>query len=345
MATGAHGQYLGAVEAVMESTYGTTPTNPVMEWLGYVQSAKNGQKLLTEDIKYLKSSSATTGRPDSHKNVQTGEEVQLDIEYIPQVGNMFVLGTTCPSLFSGAFCNNVTAPYTPEDTIPSYSIGVIDKWTDASTGGKEFMLYKGMMVQDFTFSVEVGTACRCNATLVGKELSPSDTTYVGSGTHASELNAAPLGASHISAVQMRSTGGTWAAMQDILNGIEIKMSNKIDFAKDLNSTATSKINAAVLTSRDITVSLDVDYYDFTDAPTPNKTYFALDDIIAFQSYDLSFLVECGTTDLYISLTGMKFPELPFDYSLEGIMGDKLTSLPLEGSATLSPIQVAATRAT
>ncbi len=344
MASGAHGQYLGAVEAVVETTYGTIPTNPAMQWIGYVQSVKNGHKLLTEDIKYLKSNAATTGRPDSHKNVQTGEEVQLDIEYIPQVGNMFSWSTT-PSFFTGAFSKDVAAPFAPGDTIPSYTIGVIDKWTDASTGGKEFMIYNGMMVQDFTFSVEVGTACRCKATLVGKSLTPSSTsTYIGTGSHASELNAVPMGASHISAVQMRSTGGTWAALQDILNGIEIKISNNIEFAKDLNSTATSKINAAVLTSRDITVSLDVDYYDFTKAPTPNKTYFALDDIIAFQSYDLSFLVECGTTDLYISLVGLKFPELPFDYSLEGIMGEKLTSLPIEGSATLAPIGVAATRA-
>jgi len=344
MATGAHGQYLGVVELAKETAYGTTPTNPAMGWIGYVQSVKNGQKLLTEDIKYLKSNAATTGRPDSHKIVQTGEEVSLDIEYIPQVGNLMLNGSH-PSLFAGSFTSDASAPWQPEDTIPSYTVGVIDKWTDASTGGKEFMVYNGMMVQDFSLSVEVGTAMRCNATLIGKSLTPSATTYIGTGSHASELNAAPLGASHISSIQMRATGGTWANITDLVNGIEVNISNNIEMAKDLNATTTSKIAASVLTYRDITVSLDVDYYDFTDAPSPNKTNFALDDIIAFQSYDLSFLVEQGAADYYVSLVGMKFPELPFSYSLEGIAGDKLTSLPLEGSATLSAIGVAATRAT
>lgn len=344
MSSGAHGQYMGAAEIVIEATYGTTPTNPAMQWIGYVQSAKDNRKLLTEDIKYLKSNAATTGRPDSHKNVQTGEEVALEIEYIPQVGNMFV-STAQPSLFSGSFSTATAAPWQPTDTIPSYSVGLIDKWTDPAGTGKEFMVYKGMMVQDFTLAVEVGTALRCTASMVGQSFLPTAATYVGSGSHASELNAAPLGASHVSDVQMRSTGGTWSSIQDIVNGIEVKIANKIDFAKDLNSTLTSKINAAVLTSRDITVSLDVDFYDFTKAPTPNKTYFAIDDITAFQSYDIAFLVEQGATDYYISLCGAKFPELPFGYSLEGIMGEKLTSLPLEGSATLSPIGVATTKAT
>jgi hypothetical protein len=344
MASGPHGQYMGAAEFILETTYGTTPTNPAMQWIGYVQSAKNARKTLTEDIKYLKSNAATTGRPDSHKNVQTGEEVGLEIEYIPQIGNMFAMSTT-PSLFVGAYGNDAAAPYMPTDVLPSYSIGLIDKWTDGSTGGKEFNLYKGMLVQDFTLSVEVGTAVRCRATMLGQSLTPSTTTYIGTGSHASELAAEPLGASHISDVQMRSTGGTWSSILDVVNGLEVKISNKIELAKDLNSALTSKVAAAVCVSRDITVSLDVDYYDFTKQPTPNKNYFSLDDIIAFQSYDIAFLVEQGATDYYVSLCGAKFPELPFTYSLEGIMGEKMTSLPLEGSATNSPIGVAVTKAT
>lgn len=340
MATGAHGKYYGSAEFILETTYGTTPPNPAMQWIGLVQSVKNAHKVKTEDIKYLKANSYTTGRTDSHKIVQTGEDIGIEIEYIPQVGNMFVANTT-PSLFTGSFGNDVTAPYQPTDTPPSYSIGIVDKWTDASTGGDEYILYKGMIVSDMTLTIPEEGALKCKATLLGQNMTTESATYIGTGSHASENSGAPLGSTHISDVQMRATAGTWASVTDIVNAIEIKISNKVLFAKDLNSSLTSKINAAICTSRDVSISLDVDWSDYTKSPT-SKTAFCIDDVRSFQSYDIGFKVEQGATDYYIVCCGAKFPELPFEYSFDDICGDKMTSLSLEGipASSVPPIQVA-----
>ncbi len=334
MAVVAHGRYLGAVEYITETTYGTTPTGPAMQWVGYVQSFRNTGKVLSEDIKYLKDNSYTTGRPDSHKNVQTGEDVSFEIEYIPQVGRFWQAGATAnPTLFTGAFTTDTTPDYTPTDTLPSFSVVAIDKNTDT---GKEFNVYTGCLVQDMTLSVEVGTAMRCRATCLGNALTPTTTDFIGAGSHASEDSAAGLGASHVSDVQMRATGGSFGSIADYVNGLEVKISNKINLAKDLNSTASSKVAAAVLTSREITVSLDVAWLDLALVEA-NHRRFSLDDLQAFTSYDIACKIENGTTDYYLRLVGARFPEIPFEYSLEDLCGDKITSLPLEGSSSLPAI--------
>lgn len=342
MATGPHGKYYGAVEYIVETTYGTTPTNPAMQWIGLVQSVKNALKVKTEDIKYLKAASYTTGRTDSHKIVQTGEEVGLEIEYIPQVGNLYVAGASTPSLFVGAFGNDVTYPIQPTDTPPSFSIGIKDSWTDASTGGDEYFLYKGMIISDMTLTIPEEGAIKGKATLLGQNATTETTTYLGTGSHASENTGAPLGSVHVSDIQIRESADTWASITDVVNAIEIKIANKVLFAKDLNSALTSKIAAAICTGRDVSISLDVDWSDFT--VSTSDTSFKFDDIRSFKAFDIAFKVEQGATDYYIVCSGAKFPELPFEYSFDDICGDKMTSLSLEGipAESVPPIQVAAT---
>ena len=86
--------------------------------------------------------------------------------------------------------------------------------------------------------------------------------------------------------------------------------------KDVGDTKASKIVAIVPVSREVTLGLEMSYDD-------------LDMLSRVRSLtELGFKFTLGGKT--ITITGVKFPELPVEFSPEDLVGDKLTSLPVTG---------------
>lgn len=301
---GQNAGYTTTVEYVKETTFGMLPTNPEMEWIGIVTNAKFTDKPKSFSTRYFTDATYTDPKSAAYKHIKTVMEAGVEIEYVPQgildgfLG--FALGgdTSCTGLVDG---------------IKSVTIGAI------ITGGtNKYLLYKGCVVDEFTLTIPEDDVLKCSAKFTAADATaPSATDYIGTGSNATESTDAMLTCDDVSAIQLSTdNGSTWADATDIVREIELSISNKNVYLKDLASTNSTQIAGVVNVGKDVKLGLEL-YYDDLDLLTQVR---------ALTQCGFRFTIDGKT----FTLTGVQFPEYPLDIKPDEVIGDKIESLQITG---------------
>ena len=301
---GQNAGYTTTVEYVKETEFGKLPTNPEMEWIGIVTDAKFTDKPKSFSTRYFTDATYTDPKSAAYKHIKTVMEAGVEIEYVPQgildgfLG--FALGgdTSCTGLVDG---------------IKSVTIGAI------ITGGtNKYLLYKGCVVDEFTLTIPEDDVLKCSAKFTAADATaPSATNYIGTGSNATESTDAMLTCDDVSAIQLSTdNGSTWADATDIVREIELSISNKNVYLKDLASTNSTNIAGVVNVGKDVKLGLEL-YYDDLDLLTQVR---------ALTQCGFRFTIDGKT----FTLTGVQFPEYPLDIKPDEVIGDKIESLQITG---------------
>ncbi len=294
---------IGSVEYITESVFATLPTNPAMKWIGAVSKFSPKDKTKTASEKYLKDKVATN-RAESYIHAKTGEELGFDITYYPQPGSFddFLL------LVTGSATGLA-------DSIGSFSLGlVLDETTT------KYSYYEGCVVDSFTLNIPDDGFVSCDVSCTAADKSTWGTsTYIGTGSHATDPLETPLTSEDITSVQI-DYGAGYVDVEDAINAITLKIENKVGYARDLASANAGRIKGSALTGRDITLELDMDYDSFD-----MMTY-----IRSLTELDVKFVLGSGSHSWTFAVSGVKFPEMPYEFSSEDLIGDKLSSLQCTG---------------
>jgi len=301
---GQNAGYTTTVEYVKETAFGTLPTNPEMEWIGIVTDAKFTDKPKSFSTRYFTDAAYTDPKSAAYKHIKTVMEAGVEIEYVPQgildgfLG--FALGsdTSCTGLVDG---------------INSVTIGAI------ITGGtNKYLLYKGCVVDEFTLTIPEDDVLKCSAKLTAADAAaPSATNYTGTGSNATESTDAMLTCDDISDIKLSTDNGkTWVNATDIVREIELSISNKNVYLKDLASANSTHIAGVVNVGKDVKLGLEL-YYDDLDLLTQVR---------ALTQCGFKFTIDGKT----FTHTGVQFPEYPLDVKPDEVIGDKLESLQVTG---------------
>jgi hypothetical protein len=301
---GQNAGYTTTVEYIKETTFGTPPTNPAMQWIGIVTDAKFTDKPKSFSTRYFTDADYTDPKSAAYKHIKTVMEAGVEIEYVPQgildgfLG--FALGgdTSCTGLVDG---------------IKSVTIGAI------ITGEtNKYLLYKGCVVDEFTLTIPEDDVLMCSAKFTAADATaPSTTDYIGTGSNATESTDAMLTCDDVSAIQLSTDNGkTWANATDIVREIELSISNKNVYLKDLASANSTHIAGVVNVGKDVKLGLEL-YYDDLDLLTQVR---------ALTQCGFKFTIDKKT----FTLTGVQFPEYPLDIKPDEVIGDKIESLQVTG---------------
>lgn len=301
---GQNAGYTTTVEYVKETTFGTMPPNPTMAWIGIVTDAKFTDKPKSFSTRYFTDATYTNPKSAAYKHIKTVMDAGIEIEYVPQgildgfLG--FALGgdTTCTGLVDG---------------IKSATIGAI------ITGGtKKYVVYNGCVVDEFTLTIPEDDVLKCSAKLTAANAAaPSATDYKGTGSNATESTNSMLTCDDISAIKLSTdNGSTWVDATDIVREIELTISNKNVYLKDLASTNSTHIAGVVNTGKDVKLGLEL-YYNDLDLLTQVR---------ALTQCGFKFTIDGKT----FTLTGVQFPEYPLDVKPDEVIGDKIESLQITG---------------
>lgn len=301
---GQNAGYTTTVEYVKETAFGTLPTNPEMEWIGIVTDAKFTDKPKSFSTRYFTDAAYTDPKSAAYKHIKTVMEAGVEIEYVPQgildgfLG--FALGgdTSCTGLVDG---------------INSVTIGAI------ITGGtNKYVVYKGCVVDEFTLTIPEDDVLMCSAKFTAADAAaPSATDYIGTGSNATESTDAMLTCDDVSDIKLSTDNGSdWADATDIVREIELSISNKNVYLKDLASTNSTHIAGVVNVGKDVKLGLEL-YYDDLDLLTQVR---------ALTQCGFKFTIDGKT----FTLTGVQFPEYPLDIKPDEVIGDKIESLQVTG---------------
>lgn len=295
MATVVEG-FKAVVEYVEETTFGTFPTDPAMQWIGLIERATPIVKPLTQTKRYL-AADASTNRLEKIMNVKVGEELGLELEYYPQSLPGFL------QYFTGSASGLA-------DSLTSISAGIIHK------GSGEYMTISGLVGQEATLEIPEEDVVKITCSMVGATAAdPSASDYIGLGSHASEDTSEPVTNDDLSGVQM-DYGAGYVNVEDNVNSIEVVIRNNLHVIKDVGDTKASKIVAIVPVSREVTVGLELDYDDF--------------DMLAKVRSLSSLKFKFTLAGKVFEFTGVRFPEMPIEASADDLIGDRITSLPVTG---------------
>ncbi|MFA4971944.1 MAG: phage tail tube protein [bacterium] len=304
-----HGKYVANIDYIEEGTYGSTPSNPALVWPGRVYSVRPLNKVKNVVKRYLPPASVTDNKALSLTAFKVGEEIGLDIGMVPQTGSLLAwliywLGGT------------TAAPVS--DTQKSVSMVL----TDPAAATNKYHTYAGMTGSELTLDAQEDREIDIKCKMLGAELTVGNTDPKGSGSHPSASAGAELTFEDISAAQLKYTAsGSYANLTDALHGLTFSIKNKLVLVKDINNTKSTKIQAIVVAARELGLTLDIDY---TDIGTGSATNFGITDIRSLTDFSFKFTLDSKT----YTFTGVKFPELPYEFGPDDIFGDKLTSLPI-----------------
>ena len=302
---GQNAGYTTTVEYIKETEFGMLPTNPAMKWIGIVTDAKFTDKPKSFSTRYFTDADDTIVKSAAYKHIKTVMDAGIEIEYVPQdiLGGFlgYALGgdeTTCTGLADG---------------INSVTIGAI------ITGGtNKYLTYKGCVIDEFTLSIPEDDVLKCSAKFTAADApAPSATDYKGTGSNATESTDAMLTCDDVSDIKLSvDNGTTWASATDIVREIELSISNKNVYLKDLASANSTHIAGVVNTGKDVKLGLEL-YYDDLDLLTQVR---------ALTQCGFKFTIDGKT----FTLTGVQFPEYPLDVKPDEVIGDKIESLQITG---------------
>jgi hypothetical protein len=146
---------------------------------------------------------------------------------------------------------------------------------------------------------------------------PSATNYIGTGSNATESTDDMLTCDDVSDIKLSTdNGSSWVNATDIVREIELSISNKNVYLKDLASDNSTHIAGVVNVGKDVKLGLEL-YYDDLDLLTQVR---------ALTQCGFRFTIDGKT----FTLTGVQFPEYPLDIKPDEVIGDKIESLQVTG---------------
>lgn len=277
------------VEYVEETTFGTDEADAAWSWIGAVTGFSVTQGVEVETVRYL-GDDASAVDLQKLQNVKVSEAYEVEITYAPQ-DNAFY------DYFLGA-AGSLSSSLTP------IQLGEQDK------NNAEYRRIKGCVGEELTISIDEDSVAEVTATFVCADANNWSTTdYVGAGSHATENTAEPHSYDDLGNVNY---GG--AALADSVESLTLTVSNDLTVTKDPDATPASNIAAITPTSRDIELELSLTYDDMSMAQTV-RNYTA-------QNFTYDFPSTTSWT-----VTDVAFPEFPYEFGPDDLIGDTLTSDP------------------
>jgi len=196
-----------SVELVVESVFGTFPTDPTMLGIGgYPVKVTNKKTVQIENFPYLKEV-AGTNRSQSTKVAKVGEAYSTNIEMRPTGWDMWAY------LLGG-----VVATPAISDTIANLSIG-------NKVGAAEYEKFSGGIVQKIECNIEPDKAATQTVDILFVESDGiTGADYVGAGAHAAVASGAPLDAPGITSVlyDAAALSTVDAKLEYIKMGVEVR---------------------------------------------------------------------------------------------------------------------------
>lgn len=302
----------GTLDYVEESVFGTIPANPTLAWIGTVYSAKPILKPKSETKRYLPATTVTTNLAFNNRHIKTGEDIGFEIGYVPQTGSLL-------NFLVYAIGGTTGAPVS--DTQKSISLVL----QDGNRSSLKWDVFTGCVCTDFTLAAPEDGVIDCKASFTCQEkAAASATDPKGSGSHPAASTGAELTIDDISACQMKySASGSFANCTDAVNALTMKIANKISFSKDIANATSTRIAGYAVNNRSITLELDLDYFALENA---SPTGLSISDVRSLTPFDFKFTLDSKT----YTLAGLRFPELPYEFGPDDLLGDKVTSLPATG---------------
>jgi len=248
--------YKTYAEYVVETVWGTCPTNPAFLWFGANEMVrvKIGKKVL-EDY-HLKGSAATVHRIIDAL-LDGAQELGFEIEFTPQVGVWSAIYTLCTGNAS-----------TIADALSSFTMNV-------KKSTYSFVLH-GCMVESWKIKIAKNEKVRFTLTGRARDISFSAPT-MGSGSHATASSARPL---------------TWldaylkisGTAQDNVREIDFELNNTLEGEPRIRSADPSLIAFLVSKKAELKGSVQLDFIDQT----------WLTDMLAGTSHDMAIVMDSKT---------------------------------------------------
>ena len=260
-------------------------------WIGVVQNWSVTQSVETETIRYLPAEGASD-KLEKRMNVANAEMWEADLTYNPQ-------DYTLLQYFTGASGGT-------SDSLATLQFGEIEE------DNGEYRRLLGAVGEEWTLSVSENETAEVSASFMmadGENWSTTD--YIDStngGAHASEDASEPFGYDDLSNVTL---GGV--ELDHAIESLELSISNDLEVVRDPNAGRGSHIAALVPTSREITVDLTLSYSDMSMASRVRN----------YTSETFEFTLG-GTT---FTVNDVQFPEFPYEFGPEDLVGDSVTSDP------------------
>ena len=237
-----------SVELVVESVFGTFPTDPTMLGIGgYPVKVTNKKTVQIESFPYLKEV-AGTNRSQSTKVAKVWEAYATNIEMRPTGWDMwaYLLGGT-------------TATPAISDTIANLSIG-------NKVGTAEYEKFSGGIVQKIECNIEPDKAASQTVDILFVESDGiTGADYIGAGAHAAVASGAPLDAPGVTSVLYDA-----AALSTVdakLEYIKLAAEYTITPVPDITTSWESRIGGWGRGQRNISLELGLTLDAMTDIQT------------------------------------------------------------------------------
>ena len=260
------------------------------QWFGLGTSWSPTQGVEQETIDYLPEYDAAN-KLSKKINVKHSEMWESDITHHPQ--NDFDLLRFWTGEIGGT-----------SDDVPSIQVGHIDEDND------EFQRLLGGVGEEVTVSVDEDGTFEVDGSFIfadGTEWVVDD--YVGAdGSHAAEDTTEPFKYADLANI---TYGGE--PLDGAVESLEFSISNDIAVVKDPDAGRDTLIASLVPVDREITVDVTLTYSDF-DMASKVRDY---------TPQDFEFDID-GTT---FTISGVQFPELPFEMSPTDLISDSVSSDP------------------
>jgi len=155
------------LEYVEEAEYGVFPANPIMQWVGVVQSVSQTLDAGAEEVE--------AQREDLYKVIRGSEKHDLKVDYLLQDTFLAKYGVNPQGGGSGSIDRSVSL---------GQSI-LLD-------GVENFIKYIGGRINSIKLQGKSGSPIKCTVDFILREITPpSSSDYVGTGSHASDPNTDP----------------------------------------------------------------------------------------------------------------------------------------------------------
>lgn len=272
---------------------GTATESSSWNWFGIGTSWSVDQGVETESITYLPEFGASN-KLEKRMNVAHREMWEGEVTYHPQNWDLL-------QYFTGNDGGT-------SDDVTTIQVGMVNETPSTD----EFARMLGGMGEEVTISGGEDETFEVSGSFIfadGEDFTTTD--YVDStngGAHASEDTTEPFKWSDVANVQY---GGS--DISGAIESLELSISNDVAVVRDPDSSNDTLIVALVPVTREITVSMDITYDGFD----------MMQNVRAYQPEDLTF--DIGTTSF--TVTGVQFPEAPFEFTPEDLVSDSVDSDP------------------
>ncbi len=262
-------------------------------WFGISTSYSVDQGVESESITYLPEYGADN-KLEKRTNVKLREMWSADISYHPQNFDLLQYWTGEDGGTS--------------DDVDTLQFGEINESADP----EEFRRLLGGVGDEFSISVEEDGVVEADGSLIFADSTEFETEdYVddgAGGAHADEDATEPWTYDDLSNVQYDGTD-----MGGAVESVELTISNDIAEVRDTNVERGTQLSSLIPVDREITVDVQLTYDGFD----------MLDEVRAYEEGDFEFTI----ADTTFVVGGVKFPEMPYEYTADDLVSDSLSSDP------------------